>query len=188
MNIILNYYSFILDEECIQEVSNKFKNISVKFQTNDNANRPQAGLDEIISQSLIVLSPAIINNFTNGLITNAVYDSIKNSILLLLNKVKGKKYSKVHARGKVEHKDADMGISFKKDGDSFYLNLPVDLPLDLQEKCIDKAFETMSAPEKNSNDKLLFDSDTMIGTFNPQSQEWEICSIQEIINKIRKQQ
>lgn len=58
---------------------------------NDKSDVPQMGLDEIISSSLVYFTPEIISGFTSGILTNAAYDVLKNSIILILCKVKGKK-------------------------------------------------------------------------------------------------
>lgn len=188
MNIKLDYYSVLLDEDFIREIKRDLKNNSIELMVNDKSDIPQMGLDEIISSSLVYFTPEIISSFASGILTNAAYDALKNSIILILCKVKGKKYNKVSAGGKVEEKDASIGINFKKDGDSFYLKLPNDLPSELQSKCIDKAFELMATPEKSSDMNFSFDSKTIIGSFNSQTQEWEVVDIHEIIKKMNQNQ
>ena len=188
MNIKLDYYSFLLDEEFIQEIKRDLKNNSIELMVNDKSDVPQMGLDEIISSSLMYFTPEIINGFTSGVLTNAAYDALKNSIILILCKVKGKKYNKLSAGGKIEEKNATIGINFKKDGDSFYLNLPDDLSSELQSKCIDKAFELMSTPEKSSDADFSFDYNTIVGSFNSQTQEWEVIDIHEIMQKMKQNQ
>ena len=186
MNIKFEYYSFLLDEHIIKEISRDLEKHSINLIRYDKSNTPQMSLDEIISQSLIYIPPEIINSLSLGLITNAAYDAIKNSIKLVLHTIKGKVYKKINANGKIEEKNADLGIQFKKNNDSFYLNLPSDLSIELQDKCIEKAFELMTYPEKDDDSANFLNTDIIIGKFDSTAQEWEITTLHDIIKKKHK--
>lgn len=182
MQIKFEYYSFLLDEGTIKELTLNLEENSIVLMTYDKSNLAQMSLDEIISQSLIHIPPEIINGIASGLITNIAYDAIKDSIKLILNTIKGKIYTKTYANGTTEEKNADLGIKFKKTNNSFYLNLPSNLSIELQDKCIEKAFELMVTPEKDDNTENLIIMNTMIGKFDSNTQEWETKNICEIIN------
>lgn len=46
----------------------------------------------------------------------------------------------------------------------------------------------MSTPEKSSDANFSFDSNTIIGSFNSQTQEWVVVDIHEIIKKMNQNQ
>ncbi|MGL5242803.1 MAG: hypothetical protein ACRC85_18730 [Kluyvera ascorbata] len=186
MNIKFEYYSFLLDEQTVKEITRELEKNSINLITYDKSNVLQMSMDEIISQLLIHIPPEIVNSLTVGLITNTAYDAIKNSIKLVLRDLKGKFYKKINSNGKTEEKKANLGIQFKKNNNSFYLNLSPDLSIELQDKCIEKAFELMAEQENDTDINNLLDSEVIIGTFNNTTLQWERKTLHDIIKKKNK--
>ena len=135
------------------------------------------GVNEILAPIILYLSSDVIQAYLLGLVTNASYDLIKLSVLDIWCHITGKKFNKITATD-IQEIEASFDLDVNTSGKTrVKFKLTGNIPDNLKEKCIDKAFQTLGAnifPEINTGYVCRYDID---------SEQWEILDQIEFIRK-----
>lgn len=180
-DIKLVYLKDIPPEGVLKEFSRKIEAEGLSLRLEDQSKIPKAALslEDFSNIIYVILSIPVIRSYLVGLMSNITYDLIKQSLIYLLNSVKGKKVSKITA-SEVRELDATFGVRAIIDG-----NTQIDFRLtgiseSLQEKCIDKMFEWLKK-QKNKESFELPD----FATFDESEEEWKLVTFNDVVRKIR---
>ncbi|MGV2844658.1 hypothetical protein ACE1OG_12370 [Aeromonas hydrophila] len=200
MEVKLTYFSSIIEDESINVAKKQLEKNELSLSLYDRDSVAEMSLEEMISQLYMTLSPALVQTIASGLLTNVLYDSIKDTFLTLSGSVKGKTYKRYYPRGRVKVFNADFGIKFKAGHHEFDLQLPPEMDDQLKEVCIKQAFELIKAegPEKkvsftdvkDMTDLLnhdFFNKKDYILKYNEESGELEKIDLLELIAKKREE-
>lgn len=173
----LTYIKGVIPEESLELLRSKLGNHDIGFEWHDISGAPQAGIEKLVAPIILFLSSDIVQAYILGLVTSASYDIIKSSVLDLWGDISGKKYNKITASG-IEEMDASFDLDVNTSGKArVKFKLKGNIPDNLKEKCIEKAFhllESTNLPENQNRYVCRYDVD---------SEQWEILEELEFIRK-----
>ncbi|MDK9583195.1 hypothetical protein [Lelliottia wanjuensis] len=187
MEINLTYYSDLIDEDNISLIENKLKQYSITLSKNDISGRPQMSADDILSQTIITITPLLVSGIAINILSNLIYDALKTPILSIWANLKNKKITKHSANGQFEEKETSLGIKFRMNNDSYEMKIPLNLSDELKETCVTKMLSYIiikAEQETKPFDPMLFENHIVV--YNKMTQEWETIGLPEFIQKYIK--
>ncbi|MFI0397916.1 MAG: hypothetical protein ACH34X_02455 [Thiolinea sp.] len=188
MIIKLTYFTGIIDRSKISEVDNILRNENIGLSLVDKTGHAQMSLDQLISQIYVTIPPAIVSAIASGLLTNAMYDAIKTSLLEISSNLKGKTLVKISPKNETKEVPANFGVKFEAGENNFDLQFSSELSKELQDKCIEEAFSIIKkeGDAKELTIDLIHRQKNLIGYFNPNTQKWELIDLLDLIKNKRE--
>lgn len=187
MEIKLTYYSDLIDNRTLSLIDEKLKQYSISLSKNDISGQPQMGADDILSQTIIVLTPLLAQGIATNILSSLIYDALKTPILTIWESLKNKKITKFYPNGKHEEKETSLGIKFRVNNDDYELKIPLSLSDELKETCINKMFSYITIKtdqEAKPFNPMLYENHIVL--YNETTEEWETIGLPEFIQKLIK--
>ena len=174
----LKYIRGVIPEESLELLRSKLGNHDIGFEWHDISGAPQAGVRELLAPIILFLSSDVVQAYILGLATSASYDLIKSSVLAIWFNISGKKFNKITATD-IQEIEASFDLDVNTSGKTrVKFKLAGNIPDNLKEKCIDKAFQLI---ESNSFPEIH--REYYICRYDVDSEEWEILKHLEFIRK-----
>lgn len=182
LGIRLDYLGGIFEDEYLQEKISELNRIDIEFIGYDKSMVPMASFDDLKSVILMAINNEIVWGYINGILSCGIYDVLKKVVIDIWKKLNGKTYNKIYPSGKVEEKNATFGISMNvNEKCNIDFKLSGDIPDELKEKCLDKAFELI----KDLNEKEFKNNFySNYAKYDIQKQEWVLVDIKQEIEKL----
>ena len=177
--IHLKYIKGTIPEDSLELLRSKLGNHDIGFEWHDISGTPQAGVEELLAPIILYLSSDVIQAYLLGLATSASYDLIKSFVIDIWCHISGKKFNKITSTDTdIQEIEASLDLDLNTSGKTrVKFKLKGNIPDNLKEKCIDKAFqllESESFPEIHKGYVCRYDVD---------SEQWEILEDLEFIRK-----
>ena len=178
--IRLKHLSGMIPESELNLIRSSFGKLGIGFECIDISREPQASLEKLVSPIILYLSSDIVQTYILGLVTSVSYDIIKANIVRIWRHMSGKMITETTPSG-VRSIEADFDLDIKTTGQvSVKFKLKGDIPDNLKEKCIDKAFQLLEAkafPENRTGYVCIYDVN---------QDEWEFFELLEFVRKFVK--
>ena len=174
-NVIhLEYLGGLISNEDLLKLEKILQDESLQLSSYDKNGSPYMNLEDFALTIFLYISQPIILDLINGLTVNATYDCIKNSILLIHNKIINKKY--IHQQGKLkEEKQVKFGIKMNTPTNGkFSFEFDGSLDSDKLDDFFDKALNVYSNSKENKSFYCVYNS------------EKESLSKIDVMNEIKK--
>ena len=177
-NVIhLTYYHELLDDKDILEIENNISTVGLELSRYDKSGVLEASLEEFILQVSISLGDPIVSNITLGVVSSAVWDTIKVSTIYIWKKIKERVWDKNKAEKQIK-RSFNFGLHIRLDE-----NTAIDLKLDGEMteetilKVLDKVPNLIKYSKRNKKPKLA----KFIST--DKNGEWKEINVEEEIRK-----
>lgn len=159
-SIHLKYFRDIIPASVISSLELELEELEIDFRSTDITGEPQASAEELIAPIVLFLSSKVVQACLLGIVVSTTYDIIKASVLSIWNSVSGKSLRKITPGG-----ETTVSVNFDLDirtveGTRVKFKLKGDMPDDLKNKCIDKAFQLIQLktfPEIRTGYICLYD-------------------------------
>ena len=177
------YISGVVDKAVLDQIASRLSEQDISFKSFDMSGQPQASINDLLSSFALFLSSDITNAYMLGLLTNATYDVLRNSLLGLWTSIKGKKVTQVtaHCSKKVP---VSLDINMTVGNDSLTFKLDGDVSEEVQRVLIDRIFDFLkSHRESKQPQHLILFTDKTKTAWNPVPFETLIQSEFEKHNK-----
>jgi len=178
--IQLKYLEGIIPESELDLIRSRFEAIGIGFECIDISGEPQASIEELLAPIILYLSSNVFQAYLLGLTTSTSYDAIKTCVINIWRNVSGKRIKKT-TPSKVESVAVNFDLDIRTIGDTrVKFKLKGDIPDNLKEKCVDKAFQLLEAkafPEIRTGYVCLYNID---------HDKWDIFEDLEFIKKFIK--
>lgn len=115
----LDYYSWVISQDDLDEYEKEFVNIGLQFGSYDKNGQMSASLEDLSLITALCLSQITVQAILEGTLTNAVWDTIKMVTLNIWRKSKGKHYTKMQV-GLIEKMPISFGIKAQLDENTSY--------------------------------------------------------------------
>lgn len=177
LGIGIQYYSGLFDESLNQEYIEKFEEYEIQYNSFDKSTTIFNSIELLDNAITILFTPDLINSLANSLVTNGLYDLIKNYIIWLSQSIKGKKMKKMNGQKTVEE-IVTIGIKIQINK-NLNINFRIDEGFSNETKaeCLNKIFEL----QRNFPDNIKFGH--YIGMYNEKGKKWDLINIVDIIKK-----
>ncbi|OQC28436.1 MAG: hypothetical protein BWX70_01835 [Verrucomicrobia bacterium ADurb.Bin070] len=161
------YISGVVDKAVLDQIASRLSEQDISFKSFDMSGQPQASINALLSSFALFLSSDITNAYMLGLLTNATYDVLRNSLLGLWTSIKGKKVTQVtaHCSKKVP---VSLDINMTVGNDSLTFKLDGDVSEEVQRVLIDRIFDFLkSHRESKQPQHLILFTDKTKTAWNP---------------------
>ncbi len=161
------YISGVVDKAVLDQIASRLSEQDISFKSFDMSGQPQASINDLLSSFALFLSSDITNAYMLGLLTNATYDVLRNSLLGLWTSIKGKKVTQVtaHCSKKVP---VSLDINMTVGNDSLTFKLDGDVSEEVQRVLIDRIFDFLkSHRESKQPQHLILFTDKTKTAWNP---------------------
>jgi len=161
------YISGVVDKAVLDQIASRLSEQDISFKSFDMSGQPQASINDLLSSFALFLSSDITNAYMLGLLTNATYDVLRNSLLGLWTSIKGKKVTQVtaHCSKKVP---VSLDINMTVGNDSLTFKLDGDVSEEVQRVLIDSIFDFLkSHRESKQPQHLILFTDKTKTAWNP---------------------
>lgn len=176
----LRYYKGIFDEAELKQHRSMLNNAGIRLVESDMSNQVIMFMDEFTSQISLIISNPLFQAYVLGLMTNASYEILKNSIIWMWKSTAGKKLTKLHMGGKQEEKEATFGIQIRIDNwTKIDFRLSDNVSDELKSESIDKAFKILNSIQKGEDRKPI----DWFAKYSWDNHEWMIVNVEEEIHK-----
>ena len=173
----LIYIKGIIPEENLELIRSKLDNHDIGFEWHDISGAPQAAMSDLVAPIILSLSSDVVQAYILGLANSASYDLLKLSILEIWHKITGKKYNKITSNG-IQELEASFDLNVDTPGKTkFKFKLSGNIPDDLKEKCIDKAFQLIESKS------ITVNRTGYICNYDTDNKQWERLEQLEFIKK-----
>jgi len=170
MKIAIDYLDGSLTSEDLDEIKTILESEEIELLIHCQEPQNIDGIDDMFPNILLFMNQDILQAFILGLATNGLYDVIKKTILSVHTKLSSKKINRIQNR-KIEQVTPKVNLRIGKAN----MILPMNLPKDRFEYCIDKFFE--SVKEEN----MEYFTTESIATFDAESRLIKYFSQHEYI-------
>lgn len=144
IDIGIQYASGLLSKDDLKKLRDIASENKLKFKEKNISGVPYNQVGEI-TNFFFFISPLFLEAMATGLVTNGVYDALKNMIEISSNSISGKKYYKVTTNGSIE-KTAKFYLKGGK------TDLAIEIPSENKE-AIDLAIKKVFSAYKEANKK-----------------------------------
>ncbi len=148
------YISGVVDKAVLDQIASRLSEQNISFKSFDMSGQPQASINDLLSSFALFLSSDITNAYMLGLLTNATYDVLRNSLLGLWTSIKGKKVTQVTAHGSKEV-PVSLDINMTVGKDSLTFKLDGDVSDAVQKVLIDRAFDFLKSRSESKQPQHL---------------------------------
>ena len=148
------YISGVVDKAVLDQTESRLSENDISFKSYDMSGQPQAHLNDLFSSFALFISSDITNAYMLGLLTNATYDVLRNSLLGLWTSIKGKKVTQVTAHGS-EEVPVSLDINMIVGKDSFTFKLDGDVSEEVQRVLIDRIFDFLKSHHESTQPQHL---------------------------------
>lgn len=178
-NIIhLNYLGGVLTDNDIQEIKDILSQSQLELSYFDCNGLIQNCLEDYLNIVFIGINSTLISNILTGVLSSAVWDSIKLSIKKVWLKVRNEKYIQITAYSQ-EKKQISFGLEINLDKNTnFKFKLDGELTEELIETTLDQALKILKEQKVNEYPKK-----TYFMTYNLTSKSWDKLDVEEEIRK-----
>ena len=184
-NVIHLTYLGELDNDDLSEINNLLTKGKLELSSFNKSGTMEnsLSLEDFTLVTYLVLNQPIVIELLKGVGTNAIWDSIKASVLFIRNKIKGKKYYK-GTSGSIEEKDIKFGLQVNLDKNTgFNFELEGNLDNEIIENLLDKIIDFMKE-QKPRNKYQIAD----YVYYSKQEGKWiKVDVMNEIRREIKKQ-
>ncbi len=136
----IDYLENSFTKEELHLIEDTLKEGSIKLLTRSHTPKHIAGVEEFFPQIMMLLSPDIVSLICQGLLTNALYDALKSSVIHIYSSIKKKPLTRIQ-NGKIET-DVIPNVHLKIGKSSMIL--PINLDEEKFKYCVDKMFEAIN--------------------------------------------
>lgn len=168
----------MLTDAELQQLHDDFNNVGIEFIWKDISDEPQASIEEFLSPIILILSSEVFQAYILGIMTNATYELLKESILSIWQRLSGKKLTKVTTHGTSQVYTAlDLDISLEN-RTRVKFKLTGNISDEIKEKCIDGVFNILKSTDWDTSKKgyiLIYDNNL---------NKWIIYEDLEFIKKV----
>lgn len=151
----IDYLENSFTKEELLIIEDALKEGSIKLLTHSHTPKHIAGVEEFFPQIMLLLSPDIVSLICQGLLTNALYDALKTSVIHVYSAIKKKPLSRIQS-GKIET-DVIPNVHLKMGKASMLL--PINLGEEKFKYCVDKMFEAINQDVVEHSYYLKYDED-----------------------------
>jgi len=179
-SIELNYIKGLIPASELESIMSKLQDHNIKLECHDLLGQPQAAVEDLLAHVVLFLSSDFMQAYILGLASNATYDCIKICIANIWQLLSGKKIYRYSGKG-VEHVAANFDLDIETDfGRKVKFKLKGDIPHNLKEKCIDRAFQLFES-------KSFFANRTgYVCLYDDEEKNWEIYEYLDFVKKFAK--
>jgi len=178
--IELQYIKGLIPDSELDSIRSKLLSQDIELKCHDLSGIPQAALEDLLAHVVLLLSSDVMQAYILGLATSASYDLIRNVITLIWRHISGKEVHRITKHG-AEPVPANLDLDIETDhGMKVKFKLKGDIPNNLKEKCIDRAFhllESKSFPANRTGYVCLYNID---------QNNWEIYEYFDFVKRFVK--
>lgn len=161
------YISGVVDKAVLDQIASRLSEQDISFKSYDMSGQPQASIDDLLSSFVLFVSSDITNAYMLGLLTNATYDVLRTSLLMLWKAITGKKVTQVSAGGSREQ-PVTIDLNMIIGNDSLTFKLDGDVSEEVQRVLIDRIFDFLkSHRESKQPQHLILFTDKTKTAWNP---------------------
>jgi len=178
MEIGMMYPEGLIPEDSLAAVADDLRTHGVEFHAKGMPPEPQMSVEELIAPVMLCLSSDAGQSFLVGLTASGSYDLLKRNILCIWRLLTGKFLTILRGSGATSKRPTNMDLLVSVGGQSsLRIKLESDLPIELQESCLNKALELIGRIE---TDKMKSEQ---IAVFDRNHGEWRVYSSSEFITE-----
>jgi hypothetical protein len=167
-----------LSEKDLSEISNQLSTANFELSAFDSSRKVTACLDDFTFVTYLTLSSPFVIEFIKGVGTNAGWDIIKKTIILVRSKILGKKYYKITSK-KQEEKEITFGVKMKLDENTgFDFELKGDLTNEMIGESLDKIFDFLKTQKVNPKYEH-----SLFVQYSKEEKKWKPINVLEEIRK-----
>jgi len=178
--ILLVNVQNLMNEDTINDQVRLLSIQGIKADFYETTGKPQASFEEFRSFVLLILNEPLVQQYLNGILTNAAWDILKSTILQVWRATLGKKYHIFRANAEPETKDVTFGITLKSKENEIHFQCSSQLSEEMQSKCIDKAFDTFARLCEEAKGEIS----PHVARFD---KEWKLVDKKKVIEEKQKQ-
>lgn len=150
-NVIHLEYLGEINNSGLKQIKDHLNSVGLELSSFDKSGVMYASLEEYSLVTYFILNQPLISEILKGVGTNALWDAIKYSVMIVRSKIKGEKYNK-STSGQTEQKDIKFGLQVNLDKNTgFNIELDGALSDELIENSLDKVLDFLQ--EQNLRDK-----------------------------------
>lgn len=148
LGVLIEYQEDFMETKELDAIQNELQKTEVSLISQPRHRITWASIDLFVPVIQIMLSPDLVRAITSGLLSNAIYDSIRWTISSLYQKFHNNKAYKIQS-GEIKESFANIHFVVGKN----VMILPIDVEKDRFEYAVDKFFELS---EHASNEEVRF--------------------------------
>lgn len=140
-----------LDDEELENIKQILKKAELELSSFNSSGFPKNSIESYALITYLVINQPLILELLKGVATNAAWDIIKETILFVKDKIKGKKIHKVTSAS-VEEKNVSFGLKVKLDENTgFNFELKGDVSDEIIQQSLDKILDFLKEQKKNTS-------------------------------------
>lgn len=156
----------VIDQSILDGVVDSLAAEGISFKAMDMAGQAQSCLSDIISSMALFVTDDITKAYILGLLTNATYDVMRNSILAIWKGLAGKRIRYTTSTGSTE-KPATLDLNMVVGKDSLTFKLDSNVSDDIKALLIDRAFDLLKSHIVSQQQHIIIFSETLTATWKP---------------------
>lgn len=180
-NVLHLEYLGELNDSDLSDINNKLQSAGLELSSFDKSGVMYNSLEEFSLVTFFVLNQPLVIELLKGIGTNALWDTIKFSVLSVRNQIKGKSYSK-NTAGKIEEKQLKFGLQVNLDKNTgFNIELDGNVSDEVIESSLDKVLDFLK--EQQPRDKYQIPDYVY---YSEKEEKWIKLDVMEEISKKTK--
>jgi len=174
------FYFGEFSETEIEVINVELRKAEISLHLMNKAGRPQASLEDFLLTTFLAISPVLMNELLNGVLSGAAWDAIKFSTKYIWNKLKGRRFQRYSSLGK-EDVELKFGVNAILDKNTQY-NFDF---TGLDEKNMLDALDKVLKFLENQSLKSTYEHPDYV-YYSPEDKDWIKVNVMEEIRKQMK--
>lgn len=142
-----------IDNTEIENIENSLSKVDIQFKSHNTSGSIHASLSDFSLSTFLIINQPIIIELLRGIAINATWEIIKETIIYIHKKLKGKKIYRIDSNGTKEEKDITFGFNASLDENTSF-NFEIKGNEETVLKSLDKVFIFLKNQKNNTTNKI----------------------------------